>query len=70
MSRLYAVETKPNAAARRIANLSRQSSLREKVFEHIFLGELAAELIARGLEPEILHCETDRGGIATCGLNS
>jgi hypothetical protein len=36
--------------------------MREKVFEHLLLAELGLELMARGVEFEVLHGETDRDG--------
>lgn len=42
--------------------LTHTSSMREKVFEHKLLGDLGIELMARGIEFEVLHGETDRDG--------
>lgn len=54
---------KPHAlAARRARQLTHQSSMREKVFEHIFLGQLGAELLARGVEYSELHSTVDWDG--------
>lgn len=42
--------------------LTHHSSQREKVFEHLFLSRLGLELIARGVNHEVLHGEVDDHG--------
>ena len=42
--------------------LTHQSSMRENVFEHMLLGQLGAELMARGVDYDELHTKVDRNG--------
>lgn len=42
--------------------LTHQSSMRENVFEHMLLGQLGAELLARGVEYDELHSSVDKEG--------
>jgi hypothetical protein len=42
--------------------LTHQSSSRENVFEHMLLGQLGAELLARGVEYDELHSSVDKDG--------
>lgn len=46
----------------RVQRLTRQSSLREKVFEFQLLGELGIEMLARGMDFAVLHSTSDRDG--------
>lgn len=46
----------------RVRRLTRQSSLREKVFEFQLLGELGIEMLARGIDFAVLHSMSDRDG--------
>jgi hypothetical protein len=50
------------SARRRIQHLTFRSSMREKAFEHVFLGALGIELLDRGLDYEVLHGEVDKDG--------
>lgn len=52
-------DARPHAAARQ---LTHNSSLREKTFEHLFLSQLGLELLARGVDFDVLHGEVDRHG--------
>lgn len=62
MTSLYHLQAAPIRASAQIQALTHASSMREKVFEHLLLSELGLELIARGVEFEVLHGETDRDG--------
>ena len=46
----------------RRARLSETSTLRENIYEHRFLAEIGEELLARGIELEIMRGEIDRWG--------
>lgn len=46
----------------RARQLTHQSSMRENMFEHMLLGQLGAELMARGVDYDELHASVDREG--------
>jgi len=57
------VDLNPGSAAGRRAALYLDSSLREKVIEHVFVGDLLRLLWTKGaLDVEVLRAEVDRGG--------
>jgi hypothetical protein len=62
MTSLHYLQTAPIRASAQIQALTHASSMREKVFEHLLLADLGMELMARGIEFEVLHGETDRDG--------
>lgn len=45
-----------------VRQLTHQSSMRENVFEHMLLGQLGAELLARGVEYDELYSSVDKDG--------
>lgn len=56
-------EARPHAlAAPRDRQLTHQSSMRENVFEHMLLGQLGAELLARGVEYDEFHSSVVKEG--------
>jgi hypothetical protein len=53
----------PHAAFAAVTrHLTHHSSMRENVFEHMLLGQLGAELLARGVEYDELHSSVDKDG--------
>lgn len=62
MASLHHLTATPERAPAWARALTHTSSMREKVFEHKLLGDLGIELMARGIEFEVLHGETDRDG--------
>lgn len=46
----------------RARQLTHQSSMRENVFEHMVLGQLGAELLARGVDYDEFHSSVDKDG--------
>ncbi|HEX8415944.1 MAG TPA: hypothetical protein VF637_18990 [Sphingomicrobium sp.] len=48
--------------ASRARQLTHHSSMRENVFEHLLLGQLGAELLARGVEYDELYSSVDKEG--------
>lgn len=46
----------------RARQLTHQSSTRENVFEHMLLGQLGAEMLARGVDYDELHASVDKEG--------
>lgn len=54
--------TPPPGAHWRVRQLTHQSSMRENVFEHMLLGQLGAELLARGVEYDELYSSVDKDG--------
>lgn len=52
----------PAAADWRARQLTHQSAMREKVFEHMLLAQLGAELLARGVEFDELYSSVDKDG--------
>lgn len=52
----------PSAAGWRARQLTHQSSTRENVFEHMLLGQLGAELLARGVDHDELRSRVDKDG--------
>jgi hypothetical protein len=57
---------KDASAQRRIQHLTYQSSMREKAFEHVFLGALGIELLDRGLDYEVLQARSTRTAMMWC----
>ncbi len=46
----------------RMRQLTHQSSARENVFEHMLLGQIGGELLARGVDYDELHSSVDKDG--------
>ena len=50
----------------RARQMTHQSSMRENVFEHMVLGQLGAELLARGVDYDELHASVDKTASMSC----
>lgn len=62
MMNLHQIDTTHRREASRRAQLAATSTLRENIYEHRFLAEIGEELLARGIELEIMRGEIDRWG--------
>jgi hypothetical protein len=62
MASLSAVTNDTPTMPQRIQRLTHQSTLREKVFEAVLLGQLGVELLERYIDFTVLHPVSDRDG--------